>query len=672
MTFQLLKGFDFVYVPCFWYDRGEVPEESRVNTMFDEKIKHKLFLYVDGEPSQYSKEGLGSLLSVSAQTIREEVKEINDHSETNGFSILNKQAEGYFVDVIDEAKYNTYKKETLDMNLSDDIFNAEDREEQFIRLLLRKKRFTPLENIAEEMNVSQTILTNGLSGVRKLLQHYNLEFVSKAGRGIQIEGTEKDKRYLLLSYLEEGVKERQMSDFFDWLDPEFSFENFNNDIYLLLSRHRYDVTDENLINFTCRILIIADRIRYGYTITDVRPDPTAKEYADLMSSIEALIKYTFDLNIPQAEMDYVYILLRSKAVFKENVSYDIVTNAGDYIIALLTAIEENHNYNLFSDKRLKLDLKSHMNSMLYRVENDIRVRNPMEEHIKKYYPLANEITLAAIKSIRKQYKYKVNQGEIAYIALHIGAAMERNYQVKHERHNSCLIVCGTGFGTARMIESTIKKTIPDLFITKTISAEKYHKLDYIEEDIVITTIEIEEKNKPIFKIKTLPSKRELLELDERITNEFSESVNIFDKYFSRDLFVKRHFESKQEAIDELASLLETQGVIDESNVFVESVMSREEMGSTAIGEGVSIPHPLGLIANKTKIAVGIVEHSIEWEEGQPVQLIFMLAVSKEDYEEALGIYDFLVDVIRENHFKKLVESENFDAFIECAREVERG
>jgi activator of the mannose operon, transcriptional antiterminator len=75
-------------------------------------------------------------------------------------------------------------------------------------------------------------------------------------------------------------------------------------------------------------------------------------------------------------------------------------------------------------------------------------------------------------------------------------------------------------------------------------------------------------------------------------------------------------------------------------------------------EGVSIPHPLCFFANKTKIAVAILDKPVHWENDQFIYLVFLLAISKDDYEEALGIYDFLVEVVRGTQYKTLVSSKN--------------
>jgi len=110
-------------------------------------------------------------------------------------------------------------------------------------------------------------------------------------------------------------------------------------------------------------------------------------------------------------------------------------------------------------------------------------------------------------------------------------------------------------------------------------------------------------------------------------------------------------------------------VIENEVEFLAAILKREELGSTVIGEGVAIPHPLNLLSKRTQIGIALAEEPINWGNGQQTQLIFLLAISKEDYEEAMGIYDFLVEIIRENQAYTLSSARNFNEFILRARMI---
>jgi len=107
-------------------------------------------------------------------------------------------------------------------------------------------------------------------------------------------------------------------------------------------------------------------------------------------------------------------------------------------------------------------------------------------------------------------------------------------------------------------------------------------------------------------------------------------VNIFDKKVV-DLNMKSM--SKDGAIRHLSDLLKEAGYIADVEEFVADIYLREKDGITGIGEGVAIPHGKSDSVTKIGIAVGRCEDGIEWEslDGKPVRLIFLFAVSKDQY-----------------------------------------
>ncbi|MFK3938672.1 BglG family transcription antiterminator [Alkalihalobacillus sp. NPDC078783] len=632
--------------------------------MFADHRKNKLFTLIEKNEATLSSEQIAEYLSVSDRTVRKEIKDMNEICCQHGFLIKNLRGKGFYFEVTAPEPFQFFKQGISSSPLYFDIHSKEGRMKQCIYSLLYEKDYISLEELAEKLFVSRTTLSSELNSVRSFIQDNGLTLHSKVGKGFYIQGEEIQKREALFSLIDNHIDYTQIETYFEWKKQKKDVVTLQQKLPPLFhSAHLY-FTDENLNNFIYYLVIMADRTANHFYIEDGhKQSDVSCELKQVIHPLVTIAENLFSMTMSEPEVSYLSVQLKSKVISKTAPDTSSQSLLIDYINAFLNKINENYYYYLTQDEQLKHDLKSHIQSMLYRAENNIRVRNPMEEHIKKYFPLAYELTLYAVRSIKEEFSYDINLGEVAYLALHIGASLERNYQVKYERHNSCLIVCGSGFGTARIIESTIKRAIPHLFITKTISAQKYHTLPYIEEDVVITSVKIEEKNKPIFKIETLPSKKEMIELDKKITQELSDTQDLLLKYFSPKLFFKQSFKTKEEAIRVLTEAMEKEKVIQHQTEFTEAIFKREELGSTLIGEGVAIPHPLNLLSLRTQIGIAISDTPIEWGNGQTTRLIFLLAISKEDYEEAMGIYDFIVEVIRENLSDVLCSAKSFTEFM---------
>lgn len=89
---------------------------------------------------------------------------------------------------------------------------------------------------------------------------------------------------------------------------------------------------------------------------------------------------------------------------------------------------------------------------------------------------------------------------------------------------------------------------------------------------------------------------------------------------------------------------------------------------TGIGLGVpALPHSLGLLAKKTVVYTVIAPQGIAWGD-ETAHLIFLLAISKREYEEAMAIYDIFVTFLRERAMSRLAATRSFDEFKTVAME----
>ncbi len=85
---------------------------------------------------------------------------------------------------------------------------------------------------------------------------------------------------------------------------------------------------------------------------------------------------------------------------------------------------------------------------------------------------------------------------------------------------------------------------------------------------------------------------------------------------------------KQDVINELVNALIDAGEIDlrHSVKITEALMSREALGSTAIGQGVAIPHAKSDCITKLIAAFGLSKKGIDFDslDGEPAYIFFLL------------------------------------------------
>ncbi|MEI2664317.1 PTS fructose transporter subunit IIABC [Rossellomorea sp. LJF3] len=94
------------------------------------------------------------------------------------------------------------------------------------------------------------------------------------------------------------------------------------------------------------------------------------------------------------------------------------------------------------------------------------------------------------------------------------------------------------------------------------------------------------------------------------------------------LHVSSH--SKNGVIDELVSVLDQSGKLQDRDEFKKAILNREAQSTTGIGEGIAIPHAKTSAVKSPAIAFGKSEEGVDYEslDGEPAHLFFMIAATE--------------------------------------------
>ncbi|MGB9642146.1 MAG: PTS sugar transporter subunit IIA [Candidatus Ratteibacteria bacterium] len=94
----------------------------------------------------------------------------------------------------------------------------------------------------------------------------------------------------------------------------------------------------------------------------------------------------------------------------------------------------------------------------------------------------------------------------------------------------------------------------------------------------------------------------------------------------KEILIGMKAAQKQDALDELLQVLEHNGILKDRKQVLETLMEREKLGSTGIGQGIAVPHAKTDQINKLVCALGISEKGIDFDslDGEPVYIIFLV------------------------------------------------
>ena len=131
--------------------------------------------------------------------------------------------------------------------------------------------------------------------------------------------------------------------------------------------------------------------------------------------------------------------------------------------------------------------------------------------------------------------------------------------------------------------------------------------------------------------------------------------------------------SKYEAIDMLIDLQVKGGNIADKEAYKKGILAREEKGSTAVGEGIAIPHAKSEAVKAPSLAAMTVPDGVDYEalDDEPSNLLFMIAAPN-DGDVHLEVLSRLMTILMDEDFRDdLLKAKDADEFLKVIDDMEK-
>ena len=133
-------------------------------------------------------------------------------------------------------------------------------------------------------------------------------------------------------------------------------------------------------------------------------------------------------------------------------------------------------------------------------------------------------------------------------------------------------------------------------------------------------------------------------------------------------------QNREGALKEMVNFLKRRKKIGKEKELYEKLLQREELGSTAIGEGVAIPHCKMKGVKNPIVLLAISRKSIDFQslDGNPSNIFFLVVSSPDNPSLNLQILAAIASLVRKSGslLKKILNAENVSAVLEIIREEE--
>jgi len=629
---------------------------------------------------------IANKLKVSNKTVRNDLSKLEDYLNKENLCIIKKPGLGVYIQGDDLSKVNLVSE----MNTFTDTYEAyspEDRKHYILNRLFMADGYTTIKHLSEELYVSRVTLHKDLEYVESYLDGFNLKLIKKTNIGIIIDGPEEGWRNAIANLI---ASNKQSSELNKMLYQEYKgridYGTLNKlkeiadlDYKFLESlltesekKLKFKFSDEAFVSLIIHLAIAIKRLKQNKDIRfseDIMNNLSKKEEYNIAQEIGNSIAEKFGIKVPRFEIGY--ILLHIIGAKMQNTkdydqhSFDLTKDQENNLAAIIAKeiIERTNramSINLSDDKQLLNGLILHLIPTINRIKYGLDLKNPMLDEIKQNYPEIYGVAWMTSSVFEKYLGKKISEEEIGYIAIHIGAGIERQ-----KKPFNVLVVCTSGIGTSQLLAVKLEKEYRNIEIQGIVSAGYINEHQLKDVDFIISTVNLADITKPFVIISPLFTPNDINKLDIFINNLKSiEKDKEFSKLLREEfIIVDSETKSKEQLIIEMCSKLHNLGYVNDG--FLDDVLIREKDISTEVGNGVAIPHGNPDKVNKSVIFIVTLKEPILWKEDL-VDLIFMICITKNQVGKANKLFrsfyekidseDFLINVRNAENKEDIIQA----------------
>ena len=467
------------------------------------KFRQKLLLNILLKTQRINMDQLVDDFNVSLRTIRNDLEDIQHHIEerVGGACKIEVKNKTVFVYSPTPSVYQRLLQEQDDYYLYK--LSTEERLALILIELISHAEYITIDYLCTKLSVSRGTINSDILQVKKWCEKHNVRLISTKGKGLTVCESEMRRRIMLLEIIREYsacVHERENNK--DPLEPykklfeHVNLEEIKEMIITAEEQFQFTLSDVAFEGLLIHIALAVERnIKDKVVNIDCEIEEISREKSEYQAAeyILATLQKKYNIIMPKEEIYYIALHICGKSN-----SGVVNTNKECIYIQLMTGhliekLSEIFAMDFKNDLRLYEDLYKHLARCIFRFHNNITLRNPLTESlIHEYQKIYQAVKQNSVK-LEEYVKRKLPDDEIAYIVLHFAAAIERNKLESKVRTPSVIIVCSTGAGTAKLVQSRLDKYFT-FHVRKVVAVHQLKKtLQEEQVDFIISTIPITEE-----------------------------------------------------------------------------------------------------------------------------------------------------------------------------------
>ncbi len=575
---------------------------------------------------------------LSLRSIQTDIAEIKETIKEHGLYIENNK-NCICMSITNQETANIFMNSIIqDYNLNQFFEDQSSRISYIISKLLDSNDYLKSADLADEMYISRSQISNDIKLAKNMLSSYHLTLISKPYYGIKIIGKENDIRnYIIQEKLK--IKNLVCDEITHSFNSHEHIDDINNIVIKILTHSHYIISDIALQNLILHIVTAVNRIKSGHLIhmDSLNISPVYAHVIEISKNILEKCADIYNFEFNDDEIFFLALNLYGKREFDKQ---EFITDEINNLVFLgLYKIKEIFGLDFTSNLNLRISLGLHILPLLTRINTNMQLRNIMTFNIKQKYTLAYDLASTFTNTIIPSDK-KILDDEIAYVALHFVNYIDENSPQKKKR---MLIISSLRRSETILLQNNILRNFPSIKEVKIIPKNSLSTTNVNNYNVICTTEnDIFINNNKIQKISYFFNDTDIKKI-ELLLDGFNGPKYILD-CFSEDLFYYGDAPSKNAVIKRLYEMAYKQGLADEK--LYHSIMNHENVTSTYFGNYLAIPHPEIFLSETSFISVAILPKPILWDD-EYVDIVFLVSIQKNN-PNAFKLWSYLSFLISNN------------------------
>ncbi|MCI4656498.1 transcription antiterminator [Cryobacterium algoricola] len=622
----------------------------------------RMLEYLSQTPVWVTAGELADHLGVTPRTVRSYVTNVK--AAAHPLDVIESGTAGYRLDLEAYAAFRSSHKPA-------DPDSKQNRLYALVRRLTESDNGLDVYSLAAELFVSDSTIEADLARVRSLLPETGLT-LGRRGSVVTLAGSETDRRRLLSRMFREETDRGMLN--LETIQREFaskSLSAFKTDLIAMLDAQGYFVNEYGTNDVLLHVAIAVDRVTKRAAPLPAEPQATPPD--EMTQALAVLIKRHFDVELAIGDLDYIGLLLTTRVITPghDQPATKLIENFVrpedlDTVRQIVTRASEEFLVDL-TEETFIVRLTLHVRNLINRAQDRSFAHNPLTRSIKTSYPMIYELAVYIASQLQRQERIVINDDEIAYIAMHVGAHLQQ--QSRRVDLVSCAIVCPNYYDMHVLLRERIERVLGDELEVVSVVTRSDVDWNGLEADLVLTTIDPGRIGDGIIVIQPFLTETDI----ERIRKAASRvrrlrrRAHLKDdllQFFDASLFSHNFYASDEDAmIRALGERMAEQGIIEPE--YIDGAIERELMSSTAFTDNLAVPHSMSMTANRTSIAIVINDTPMDWGEAR-VNVVALVAFSAAGRKSFQDVFDQFVEVFSDrNDVQRLVRrSVDFASFID--------